>query len=166
MSMRALTFKKIYNIFKGIASNHSQIGAVGFGEEVDINIRADENYPMLWLELPVPISQGGSGINNLTRWEISFRVVEIVEQSDYNESLANSLSKTEQIGQSIITTLMELKNCGYVLDYNWSAYNIFDSSNDNVEGWRFSTFLTSGRSVDNCDNFQFSADVCGFIDNC
>lgn len=176
----SLTLKKIYSLFEGISNIHPMLNDFRFGDPFEDNSRADFKYPMLYLELPVVISNSGFP-NFISSWEINYQILDKPLKPDNSTTaptttnppstatpieLANSLSTTEQIGSSILEYLYGLINCNTQILPDTSAATIYDQNNAIETGWRYSITLVSPHSSNKCNDLLLLGNVCDFVTKC
>lgn len=141
------TIKEITNLFLDTANTHLSINDTGWGNRWEINLSHDIKYPQFWLEEPPFLIEY---TKNQMCYNLAFYILDRC-QDDETDRL-DILTKTQQIGQDIIGSIMKTeRNKVKITEQGWSALSIHNGFKDKVQGWRFDIQVCNGFDLLLCD---------------
>lgn len=143
MSLKNVSTRNLYKVFRDIQLNHKQLNDFGMGDIYRVNERNKLSHPTLWVDL---FSANIS--HNLIEIGARIYVFDITDQSDFAEE--DVQSDTLHMLNDVITVLRnhyELINEDFTVNSNFFKH----SFNDRVAGWLVEVQLEVPTVYGECD---------------
>lgn len=143
MSLKNVSTRNLYKIFRDIQLNHKELNDYGMGDIYRVNERQNLTHPTLWVDLfSADIS------HNMIVVGARIYVFDITDQSDFAEE--DIQSDTLHMLNDVITVLRnhyELINHNFTVNSNFFKH----SFNDRVAGWLVEVDLEVPTIYGECD---------------